>query len=336
MAFFADEPRVGVALAGLGVYATEHLAPALRKTRFCRLAGIVSGDHEKARRFARKYKLPSHGIYTYESFGEMVDNPEIDVVYVVTPPAFHSELTIRAARARKHVICEKPMATSIAECDAMIAACQAAGVRLAVGYRLHYHPLYQELRRLAREQPSGHFQQMTGAFGHRDRRKTWRHTRAVGGGGPLMDMGVYIIQAACMAAGDAEPIAVSAQEMPRTRPGIFDEVEEAITFALEFSNGAVCRGTASNSETFNWFRAENPEAWIRIEPAFSYTRLRARTQRGRLPRCRFNQQAALLDDFAASVRHDLPCAVPGEMGRRDVAIMQAIYRAAETGERVVI
>jgi glucose-fructose oxidoreductase len=142
--------KLGVALLGLGRYATGQLAPALKLTGNCELRGVVSGHPEKISQWQKDFSLPENNCYTYENFDLIADNPAIDIVYVVTPPGRHAEFAIRAAKAGKHVISEKPMATSVADCDAMIAACQAAKVKLSIGYRLHFDPYLKELMRLQR------------------------------------------------------------------------------------------------------------------------------------------------------------------------------------------
>ena len=139
---------LGVALLGLGRYAAGELAPALQKTKLCRLVGVVTGTPEKAEKWAKDYNLDKKNIYNYETLDRIAENKDIDIVYVVTPPGRHAEFTVRAAKAGKHVISEKPMATSVVECDRMIAACKAAKVQLGVGYRLHYDPFHLELARL--------------------------------------------------------------------------------------------------------------------------------------------------------------------------------------------
>jgi glucose-fructose oxidoreductase len=328
--------KLGVALVGLGSYATYQLAPALRETRNCRLAGVVSGSPEKAQRWARENNLPERSLYNYETMEHIAENPDIDIIYIVTPVGLHAEHVIRAAKTGKHVISEKPMAASVAECDAMIAACKAAGVKFSIGYRLHFQPMYRELMRLARAKDFGEFTQMNGEFGFFAPQKTWRQTKKLGGGGPLMDVGIYVIQAACMAAGDVPPIAVTAHELPKTRPKIFDEVEETILFTLEFPGGARCEGRSSYTESYNHFRAEAPKGWFEIEPAYSYNGLNARTSQGRLPRQTANQQAAQMDDFADCIVSGRDTEVPGEMGRRDIMITSAIYEAARTGQRVAL
>lgn len=328
--------KLGVALVGLGSYATNQLAPGLRVAKNCRLAGIVTGTPAKAEKWARQYDLPARSIYNYETMGQIADNPDIDIIYVVTPVGLHAEHTIKAARTGKHVICEKPMAVSVAECDAMIGACREARVKLSLGYRLHFQPMYRELMRLAREKDFGAFTKMNGEFGFYAGTKTWRQTKQLGGGGPLMDVGIYVIQAACMAAGELAPIGVTAREWPITRPDVFDEVEETITFTLEFAGGATCEGRSSYTESYNRFRADAPEGWFEIEPAYGYNGLVARTSRGKLPAVTAHQQAAQMDDFADCILSGRDSEIPGEMGRRDITITSAIYEAARTSQRVVL
>ena len=132
--------KLGVALLGLGKYSTGQLAPALQQTKLCQLAGIVTSSPQKAAQWKQKYNLADKNIYDYMTFDRIVDNPDIDIVYVVTPNALHAEYAVRAAQAGKHVICEKPMATTEADARRMIAASQKAGKKLSIGYRLHFEP----------------------------------------------------------------------------------------------------------------------------------------------------------------------------------------------------
>ncbi len=328
---------LGVALLGLGSYAEGQLGPALRQTKLCRLAGVVTGHPEKAAAWARNYGLPARNLYSYETMDRLADNPEIDIVYVVTPPGLHRDYVIRAARAGKHVISEKPLATNVADCDAMIAACREARVKFSVGYRLHFDPYHRELMRLAREQDFGPFRKMTGdrAFVVRDR--VWRIEKARAGGGPMMDLGIYIIQGAIMAQNGATPLAVTAHELPKTRPELFNEVEESMRWTMEFASGARLDAVASFSHSSDTFRAEGARGWIDFrEHAFTYHGIRCVTSRGPLNFPPLNQQALQMDDFADCIATGRSTPVPGEMGRRDIRILTAIYEAAASGRRVLI
>ena len=121
------DKKLGVALAGLGSLSTHQIAPALQKTKYCRLAGIVTGTPAKAEKWKAQYNLPDRSIYNYDTMEKMADNPDIDFIYVVTPNALHAEHTIKAANAGKHVLCEKPMEVSSEKCQQMIDACKKAG-----------------------------------------------------------------------------------------------------------------------------------------------------------------------------------------------------------------
>ncbi len=333
----ASGPRkLGVALVGLGNYATNQLAPALERSKHCRLAAVVTGTPDKAKRWAEKHRLPDNCVYDYGTMDGLANNPEVDVVYVVTPPGLHAEQTIRAAKAGKHVICEKPMAVSVEECDRMIAACRDAKVHLSIGYRLHYHPMWQELKRLAREKDFGPFMRMSGGFGFHHPGRGWRVDKALAGGGPLMDVGIYVVQGACMAAADVAPVAVTASEPRKRRPQVFREVEETLNFTLEWENGARCEGTTSYEESSNRLRAEAEKGFFEIEPAYSYNGLVARTSRGPLPPSSAHQQAAQIDGMAEAILAGKASITPGEMGRRDMAIVEAIYEAARTGKRTSV
>src|SRR5687767_3230159 len=118
--------KLGIALVGLGSYSTHQLAPALQQTKHCYLAGIVTGTPSKEKTWADKYGIAAENIYNYQNFDQVANNRNIDIVYVVLPISMHREYTIRAAQAGKHVICEKPMALNVSECQEMIDACKKA------------------------------------------------------------------------------------------------------------------------------------------------------------------------------------------------------------------
>jgi glucose-fructose oxidoreductase len=323
--------KLGVALVGLGNYSRGQLGPALRLTEHCRLAGVVTGSREKGASWAKEYGFPEANVYHYDTMNRMADNPDIDMVYVVTPNGLHAEHSIAAAKAGKHVICEKPMANTVAECDAILAACQAAGVKLSIGYRLHFDPFHEELRRLVRTQEFGPFMKMDGGFGFTMGKPQWRAEKKLAGGGPLMDLGVYVIQETCMAAG-AVPVALTARELPKKRPEFFRDVEESIMWTMEFANGARAEGYTSYNDNRNDFRAEAAGGWFEIGPAYGYGGIRAATSRGPVTvKAPASQQALQMDDFALCVRDNLPTRVPGEMGRRDMVMVEAIYASAAAG-----
>ena len=131
-------PKLGIAILGLGGYASGQLAPALKLTQNVQITGVITGTPEKGRNWSQVFGFPEKAIYSYDTMARIADNPTIDLVYVVTPNALHREHVIAAAKAGKHVICEKPMAINAQEGQEMIAACKAAGVQLLIGYRMHF------------------------------------------------------------------------------------------------------------------------------------------------------------------------------------------------------
>jgi glucose-fructose oxidoreductase len=328
--------KLGVALLGLGRYASGQLAPALQETNLCQLTGVVSGHPDKAAQWADKYGFPQKNIYNYDNFDSIANNPNIDIVYVVTPPALHPEFVIRAAKAGKHVISEKPMATSVADCQAMIDACNKAGVKFSIGYRMHFDPYAKELMRLQRDGDFGPFMKMTGEFSFVMDSPEWRIQKKLGGGGPMMDLGIYIVQGACMATGQT-PAAVTAHEEPKQRPDFFSEVEETIAFHLEFPDGAICDAVTSFNQSGGNFRVEGPKGWIDFQTgAFNYQVGDVMTSRGPLNYPNPDQQALQMDDFADCIISNRQTPVPGEMGLRDIKIIKAVYQAAATGKRVTV
>lgn len=326
--------KLGIALVGLGNYSTGQLAPALQKTAHCYLAGIVTGTPEKADKWKKKYDIPDQNIYSYSSFDAIKDNPDIDIVYVVLPNALHAEYVIRAAQAGKHVICEKPMAVSVEECDRMIAACKDAGKKLSIGYRLHFEPHNLELMRLGEEKPFGNIRSIQAEDGMADA-DGWRLDKKLAGGGPLMDVGIYCVQA-CRYSSRMEPTAVLAKEIPKTNPEKFKSVEEALDFQLEFPNGTIAECKTSYTKDMNRLRVTYEKGWAELSPAYAYKGIKGQTSETALNLPEVVQQAKQMDDFARAVKDDRPSPVPGEMGRQDIKILEAIYRAAASGKKETI
>lgn len=328
--------KLQVALVGLGSYANI-LAKGLADSQYCQLAGIVTGTPSKAESWSKQYNIPAKNIYNYQNFDTIKDNKDIDLIYIVLPNALHSEYTIRAARAGKHVICEKPMAISVKECETMIKACKAAGVQLAIGYRLHYEPFNLEIKRLGQEKVLGQVRIMEAANGFKaGNPNMWRLKKALSGGGPLMDMGIYCLQATRFVTGE-EPVAVTAQFGPITNKQLFKEVEESVSWQLAFPSGATSSSVSSYNANVGRFHAVTDQGSFELNPAFGYGPLRGWTSSGgelRLPIV--NHQTAQMDGIGKVLLENkpLPDHITGEEGLRDVRIMMAIYEAARTGKKI--
>ncbi len=329
---FLAPKKLGIALVGLGNYAGGQLAPALQQTKNCYLAGIVTGTPEKARTWSAKYNIPQKNIYNYDNFDSIAQNPDIDIVYIVLPVALHKEFTIRAAKAGKCVICEKPMALNAADCREMIAACKQANRMLSIGYRLHFEPHNLEVMRLGQKQILGKVTQLETANGFVwGGPPTWRLEKALSGGGALMDMGIYAIQGARYTLGQ-EPIAVKATQQ-KTKPDLFKDVDETIFWELEFPNNFLSKGKSSYNNNWGSLKAKTTKGFFELEPAYGYDGLDGKTSNGPMNLPNINQQAAQMDDFANCINLKKPTRVPGEEGLKDMLVIDAIYRSLDSGKR---
>ena len=332
---------LGYAIVGLGGYGLGVIIPQFINCAHSRLVALVSGDRAKAQRVAAEHGVKPSAIYSYADFDRIRDNPEIDIVYICLPNAMHAEYTIRAARAGKHVLCEKPMAVSVAECEAMIAACRKADRKLMIGYRCHFEATNLEAIRLARSGAAGKIRYVRSEHGfvQRDPSK-WRLKRALSGGGSLMDMGIYSLQAARYMTGE-EPVAVTARESTDRRDPRFREVEDMIEWTLEFPSGAIAGCQSMYSANQNHILLMGDAGRIELEPATRYVgnqlwvgkdgrerQLDPPSGPGK------TQFAGQLDHMARSVAEDRQPIVSGEEGLRDMRIVEAIYRSAREGRTI--
>ncbi len=340
---FAAPPKtkekLGVALVGLGRLSTNQLAPALQATQHARLAAVVTGTPEKGREWRQKHGLPASAVYDYASFDRIAENDDVDVIDVVLPNGMHKEFVVRAAQAGKHVFCEKPMAVSSGECRAMIAACDTAGVKLGVGYRCQFEPHHLECIRLAREGAFGKVRQIDAGFGFRiedfpkDDPKHWRLEKKLAGGGPLMDVGIYALNACRYLTGE-EPNSVTAETV-KTNPTKFAEVEETLVWTMTFPSGvaAVCSTTYAYNGV-NKYTVYADRDSFGLDPAYGYAGIQGFAGKNRIEAPEIDQFAAELDAFALCVKEDRPTKVPGQEGLRDLLAIEAIYEAARTGQAV--
>jgi predicted dehydrogenase len=329
-----SEKKLGIALVGLGNYSTNQLQPAFKDAKNFRLAGIVTGTPAKAKTWSEKHSLPERSVYNYENFDTIADNPDIDAVYIALPNSMHAEYTIRAAKAGKHVICEKPMAISVKEAESMIAACKAAGVSLSIGYRMHFEPHTQEIMRLTRDKVYGDVVFVQTGFGFRIGDPTqWRLRKALAGGGAMMDVGIYCIQGTRYSTG-MEPIAVSAREF-KTDPVKFSEVDETISWQMEFPNGVAANCTTSYGFRFEELHVGTTGGWYNLSPAYSYGPIIGKTHLGPMNIGHTHHQTLQLEAMSQHILAGTTHSATGEEGLRDMKIIEAIYQSiAKGGKRV--
>ncbi len=327
--------RLGVALMGLGYYSTDVLSPAFPFAKHCYLAGIVTGTTSKIPVWQQKHGIPDKNVYNYANFDQIANNPDIDVVYVVLPPSMHREFVLRAAKAGKHVWCEKPMALTEAECADMIKACSDNKVKLTIGYRMQHEPNTQQIIKFAKEKTYGDIRLVTAAAGYYETRAThWKVNRAMGGGA-MFDMGVYPLNAARYAVG-REPMAVTAQQHTN-RPDMFKNADETTAFQLEFPGGAIANCVTSLGMGMNYLHVAAAAGNYKLEPFQAYSGVQGSTSKGLLLNEPIaNQQARQMDDDSLAILNNQPVLVPGEEGLRDIRVVEAIHKAAKTGKRITL
>ena len=331
-----DAKVLRVALMGLGSYATR-VAKAMEDCTRAKVTGLISGTPEKIERWKKEYNIPDKNCYNYQNFDAIKDNPDIDAVYVITPNGLHHEHTIRSARAGKHVICEKPMAVNAKEAREMVNVCKEEGVRLLIGYRMHFEPKTVEVIRMRKDGEFGKimfFQGQTGfRIGDPDQ---WRLDKELAGGGSLMDIGIYSVNGARYMVGE-EPVWVTAQET-KTDPVKFKEgVDETITFQLGFPGGAIsnCLSTY-NMRYLDRFYLNGENGFAEMQPSTGYGPIKGRTHKGELTQHHITHQTLQMDEMAAMIFDGKKPIQPldGEEGLKDMIILDAIYEAVRKGKKV--
>ncbi|MFN7998212.1 MAG: Gfo/Idh/MocA family oxidoreductase [Bryobacteraceae bacterium] len=333
---------VGYALVGLGAISQQAVLPAFGHSRNARLVAVVSGDQQKAAKLAGEFGAPRH--YSYGEFGICLGNPSVEAVYIATPPGEHARYAIAAARAKKHVICEKPLATTVEDCRRMVRACREQGVRFMTAYRKYFEPGSVALKKLISGGELGRIDVIQTAFTEfrpaGDATPGWMLTRKMAGGGPLMDIGIYCVNTSRWLVGE-DPVEASAVSWSRDRKR-FKHVEEGIAFRLHFPSGIVLQGTATwGSVLASFVQIHGEKGWASLSPAFAFEEERRLT--GKIGGKWFEHEYTAIDEFALELDAFADCIrnghdpePDGEQGMRDIVILDAIYRAAKQGRRVAI
>ncbi len=253
----------------------------------------------------------------------------------------HAEYTIRAAKAGKHVLCEKPMANTAEECQNMIDACAKADRKLMIGYRMRYEPMTIRAIELSHSPNDiGTIKQITAEAGFNAGDPTqWRLNKKLAGGGPLMDMGIYAVNAIRYLSSQ-EPAEVSAFSYSTPNDPRFKEVEESIAFELRFESGMLASVLTSYGFGCNRFRLYGTQGQLESEPLQSYTNNRLWIRRGgareEITYTPVNHFAAEMDHFADCILNNKPVLTPGEEGLKDMKVIMAAYESARTGKAVKV
>jgi predicted dehydrogenase len=331
--------KLGWAIVGLGSLSINQILPAFAKCEKSKVVALVSGHPDKANKLAQRYGVNPKNIYNYQNYDTIRDNPDVDIIYIVLPNGMHAEYTVRGFQAGKHVLSEKPMANTPADCQQMIDAGRKANRKLMVAYRCRYEPHNVEAIRMARQQELGPTKVILADHGFSIGDPTqWRLNRALAGGGSLMDIGIYSLNASRYLTGE-EPTEINA--MLYTTPGDvrFKEVEETINFQLRFPSGILANCTSSYGYSGqNRYRVVTTKGWFELEPATNYNGLRMYVHHDNITEERV---LPVRDHFALEMDHLSSCVMenkdpltPGEEGLRDLTIMMEIYEAARSGKTV--
>ena len=333
----AGEP-VGYALVGLGSICDIFGRGCLKLAdKNIKVTALVTGHGDtKGKEWAARYGVPETSIYSYETFDRIRDNKAVQAVYIGLPNSMHKEYTVRAAAAGKHVLCEKPMAISSAECRQMIDACKRANVKLMIAYRCHYDPTHLQAERMIQSGAIGQIQAFEGGFGFdAPTHNFWRLDPKLAGGGPIMDVGIYPLNAMRYFSRE-EPMDFTAVVSTRDHTSHrFDGMEQTMEFTMKFPSGVLASiGTTYGENMPGFLRIHGDKGTLELAPAFDYTGIHLRS----LDR-NVEADATSPDEetfhfqleathFAECIRTGATPKTPGEEGLKDLLAIEAVYRAA--------
>jgi len=335
----ANDGKLGFAVVGLGKLALGQIIPALRTTSGAKLAALVSGHPEKAQRVAAENGLPADAIYNYENYDRIAHDPRIDVVYIVLPNSMHPEYTIRAFKAGKHVLCEKPMASTVEDAVAMVQASKAANRQLMIAYRCLTEPLNVEAMRRVRSGSLGKprlvITKMVRQSNLNDPSDTWRLDMKMSGGGALADMGIYGISAARYLLNE-EPVEVRATSQTDRNDPRFKSVEDLYAWEFRFPSGAICQGSTSFDASDEMaYEVIGERTRLVADPGCFYggnhLSLVQGGKRTEVPIHEIDHFAREMDWMADVVRGKAPMLAPGEEGVQDMRLIKAIMDSAANG-----
>jgi predicted dehydrogenase len=333
--------RIGYAVVGLGNLARNAILPAFAHAKRSKLVALVSRDPHKAATLQRKFKALAS--YDPTSFDQCLARPDISAVYVVTPPAQHEEFTTRAASAKKHVLCEKPLAANAQQSARMTAACRQNGVMLMTAYRKYFEPSSVYVKSLIASGALGRLHMIHTSFSEIYNASIAPKSlldASLAGGGPMMDLGVYCVNTTRWLAGEDPTEAIAHSWSSDT--STFHSVEQGVCFRLNFPSGLIVQGSSTYIAAISSFIfVQGTKGWISFSPAYTYEDERRVTGKigGRSINKRFkplDEFALELDAFSTAILNKKPVEPDGEQGHRDMLILRAIYESARAHQPVPI
>jgi len=323
--------RVRYAVIGAGNIAQVAVLPAFEHAKKnSELVALVSGDADKRAELGKKYAIELHGDYT--AFERILRDGRIDAVYIATPNTLHKEHAIIAARAGVHVLCEKPLATSVRDCEEIASACEQARVKLMVAYRLHFEEANLKAIDIVKSGKIGDPRIFDSVFTHVVREGDIRD-RPETGGGAALDLGIYCVNAARYLFRDEPTLVMATAQMK-------NGVDDTTTAILQFPHGRVAQFTVSNSTAgVSSYRISGTEGDLRVEPAYEY--------RGKLEHYltigdetqhetfgKRDQFAPELEYFSRCILEDRAPEPDAEEAICDLRVIEAVLQSAEAGKPV--
>ena len=328
------QSKVRYAVVGLGYIAQNAVLPSFAHARRnSSLHAIVSGNTQKLNELGDKYRVPVRA--SYDEYERCLQ--EVDAVYIATPNSEHANFAVRAAKAGKHVLCEKPLAVTHDECRRMIKAAKEADIKLMTAYRLHFEPLFLEVLDIVRSGKIGEPRYFSSSFSMHAKPGGIRTQRELGGG-TLYDLGIYCINTARLMFG-AEPTEVMAASIDGARSNM-PEIDEMTSGLMRFDGDRLASFTTSfNANGVSDFRVVGTEGNIHAEPAYEYAEALGYTLTvGTDVR---KKKGRRRDQFAAEISYFSDCVLNGtapepsaEEGCWDVRVVSALYESAQRGRPV--
>jgi predicted dehydrogenase len=342
--------RIRYAVVGLGWIAQESVLPGFKSAdKNSELVALVTGDPEKARKVGEEYGVAK--TISYEGYDELLQSGLIDAVYIAVPNHLHADFTIRAAKAGVHVLCEKPMARSVEECEQMTHACDENGVKLMIAYRLHFEAGTLEAIKIVNGGEIGEPRFFSSDFGQQVPQGNVRLKKGLDGG-PLMDVGVYCINAARYlfraepeevsafgAATAGDPCAFGAAT---AGDPCFDEVHEMASGILRFPGDRLATFTSSlGSAAVDSYAVVGTKGELQVSPGYDYhdDRKLTITVAGKERKETF----VASDQFGAEIFYFSQCilrnTIPepdGLEGTADIRVIQSLLQSMRSGQAVKV
>ncbi len=337
----SGDRKIGYAVVGLGSIARSSVLPAFRHCRHGKLIAVIGRDKKKAEIYARQFN--ARAAFDVSDYAYCLSRPDISAVYVAAPQGAHLDLCVQAARLGKHILCEKPLAATVKQAEAIVEACRTNGVRLMTAYRKYFEPSALYVRKLVQDGATGRVDTVHTAFSElhiAGSSLEWLLDKDMAGGGPLMDLGVYCTNTCRWILGE-DPVEASAQAWQNDKKR-FREVEEGITFRLRFPSGLILHGSTSYGASISSFVfIQGAKGWLSLAPAFPFDEPRLLTGKinGKWIEKRFkvvDEFAPEIDAFARAIQTKRPIEPDGMQGLRDMKILHSIYEAARVQKPVAI